>query len=206
MKNLIFLLLFFIVLCSCSESNEISQDETELLPTEHTIQMNNQVIPDDLLALNTQSSEELPITMEGSFFGRFFCDRAEFFIFRNPENMLHASRAESITLFYLDGRLRQTKYILVSDITPQLVQSLGTFKIIGLDTKNKEIINTDEVLIQENNGMTLNPRLDHFEMRWSFDDTEIKYRVCLDSEERFVFWERSATYEKEFKRIERNCI
>jgi len=55
-------------------------------------------VPKQLLALNTKlisSSNEGDI--KENLYGKFFYDRAEFYIIKNPKNKIHSSSIKSIT-------------------------------------------------------------------------------------------------------------
>jgi len=79
---------------------------------QQTRNFDNKEVPEKLLTLNTPpTATSTQEDIEENLFGKFFCDRAEFYVIKNPQNEVYATRPESITLFYLDGELRQTKYI-----------------------------------------------------------------------------------------------
>lgn len=141
-----------------------------------------------------------------NLFGRFFCDRAEFYIIEKPSHSIYSTSTESITLFYLDGNLKQTKYNLQADIVNQLIKDFGNFKIIGYDQKNKNIITSQQVMIKSNNKNVLNQKLDNFEIRWKFVDKEIRYRLNLNDSMKYTYTERDVNYEKEFLAVERFCV
>lgn len=169
--------------------------------------LDNQEVPEALLTLHTQphvSAGQEPIA--GNLFGKFFCDRASFYVIKNPKNEIFSSRPESITLFYLDGELRQTKYVLRHGIATSLLRELGSFRIAGLDRKNRDIISARKIVLRKENGVELNGQLDNYELKWTFGDKEIRYRVRPNSKEKFVYLEKVSTYEKEFKAIEKYCM
>lgn len=107
---------------------------------------------------------------------------------------------------YLDDELRQTKYILNTDIVANLLIKLGSFKIKGLDFRNRKIISDRHIVLKTEKGIIMNNKLDNYELRWSFGDKEIKYRVTTASQDKFVYIEKVKNYEEEFKAIEKSCV
>jgi hypothetical protein len=192
---------------ACETSHDSSTQEKGPVLTEEAGKMNNKKISQEILTLNTQPATKSSLTsMDENLFGRFFCDRAEFYVIKNPQNNLYSSKTESITLFYLDDQLRQTKYILTNDITTFLINDLGSFKIQAFDVKNKEIVKKEKVIIQTKDGVALNNKLDNYELRWVFSDKEIKYRVNVNATIQFLYTEKTKGFEKEFNQIEKNCV
>nr|HPM29742.1 hypothetical protein [Chryseolinea sp.] len=139
-----------------------------------------------------------------NLFGKFFADRAEFFVINKPTNTLHGSSIQSITLFYLDGQLSKTKYVVADNIAENLVQQFGSFTITGLDQHNKSIIASHTVMIE--NGIEskrLNPQLDNFEMTWKKGSSQIKYRASkANAMDRYTYTERLSNYEQAYRSVE----
>ena len=141
--------------------------------------------------------------IRGNLFGKFFYDRAEFYVIENPQNKIYSSTTESITLFYLDGELSKTKYILSSNIAPFLLKDLGNCSIKGLNVKNSEIITDGKPIFKKGGKVMLNKELDNYELTWTFKNKEIVYRVNNENT-KFEYIERNKNYEQQFKAIERN--
>jgi hypothetical protein len=194
----------FLCMASCTKPDAASVTSSIPVPKPPG-KLDHKQVPELLLTLNTEATAGQG-KMDKNLFGRFFCDRAEFYVIKNPKNQVFSSPATSITLYYLDSELRQAKYILERDISSSLLHDLGNFRITGLNERNREIINQREILIRTNDGLSLNQRLDNVELRWTFGDREIIYRRCAGSVERFVYREKVKSYEKEFKAIEKYCI
>jgi hypothetical protein len=170
--------------------------------------LDNQPVQENLLTLKKElKTESIQADINENLFGKFFCDRAEFYIITNPQNEIYSARPESITLYYLDGELSQTKYILTEDITTHLIKMFGDFKITGFDLKNKTIIASEQVFIKTQDDWTLNDNLDNYELKWTIGDKQIKYSVRLNRQrERFVYFEKLKDYENTYSQIEKNCI
>ncbi|GCC51792.1 hypothetical protein SanaruYs_20210 [Chryseotalea sanaruensis] len=176
-----------------------------LLIEEKSTEIKRRVFSDSLLQLNTNQVEDA-FQLENHHFGDFFCDRASFYVIDEPANTFYSKEASSITLFYIDGALRQTKYLLKDDISGDLIRSYGNFKIAGFDDKNKQLIKARSILKKSYHGVIIEPALDNYELRWVFNDREIKYRVKRVGEEvEFKFVERVKNFEKEFSSIEKMC-
>jgi hypothetical protein len=159
------------------------------------------------LTINSEHASQLnQADITDNLFGKFFCDRASFFIIKNPQNEVFESKATSIVLYYLDNELCQSKYILESDITTQLINELGNFKITGLDFRNRELLEVEKIVRKNSTGWTLNSKLDNYELRWIKGNKEIRYRVTIHTGgDRYVYRERAMNYDAEFTQIEKYC-
>lgn len=199
------IVLGLLVLTCCQQSGGDSMTtKEELSLKQQSRKLDNKEVPEKILTLNTTTGAKQE-KIDENLFGKFFCDRAEFYIIKNPQNKIYSSSAESITLYYLDNQLRQTKYFLTNNILDNLLRELGSFKITGMDPKNRQVLKTEEIVIRTKSGITLNNKLDNFELRWIFGEKEIKYRVSSGSENKFIYAEKARDFEKEFKAIEKYC-
>lgn len=209
MRYIRIIALVFITLISCKETSEEKNPEKQSASNKRrVVKLDGQQVPDRLLTLNSASNlDVLKGSVSGNLFGKFFCDRAEFYIIKNPQNNVFSAKANSIVLYYLDQQLRQTKYILSVDIVTQLVNSLGNFSITGLDKKNSKIIQARRVVSKTEKGWEFNNELDNYELEWTYGDKQIKYIASPHHfEGPFVYLEKVKDYEKEFKALERYCI
>ncbi len=203
-SNLFIFAALFILSCAAPSEKEAVPIEA-LLIEEKPAENKKPVYADSLLQLNTRPVQEA-FQLESHHFGDFFCDRASFYVIHDPANTFYSKETASITLFYIDGALRQTKYLLKADISADLVRSYGTFKIAGFDEKNRQVIKARSVLKNSTQGMVVNPTLDNYELRWVFNDREIKYRVKrMGKETEYKFVERVKNFEKDFSVIEKMC-
>lgn len=203
-SNLFILATLLTLSCAAPTEKETVPIET-LLIEEKPVESKKRIYSDSLLQLNTSPVEKM-FQLESHHFGDFFCDRASFYVIHEPANTFYSKEAASITLFYIDGALRQTKYLLKDDISADLVRSYGTFKIVGFDEKNRQLIKARSIFKDSAQGMTVNPILDNYELRWVFNDREIKYRVKrIGKDTEFKFIERVKNFEKDFSIIEKMC-
>jgi hypothetical protein len=208
MKNLVTLLFIILMIFSCKKNVVHTETQTKKLESiAQSKKIEDELVYENLLTLNTQTKTgRHKENIHENLFGKFFCDRAEFYIIKNPRNEIYECSPESITLYYLDGKLRQTKYILSSNIVTNLLVELGNFNILGLDSKNKEIVRNRDVIRKTMKGVTLNESLDNYELKWVFGDKEIKYRVMKGSKNKFIYLEKVKNFEKEFQAIESYCM
>ena len=197
------LTLVIFLLLSCSSYEQ--QDEVEKKP-KPKIRISQADIHDiELSASELVSIAKSDKTRDG-LFGKFFCDRAEFYVVNDPLSSIYSARIISVTLSYLDGELRKSKYILEKDIAPELIRELGgKFGIVALDETNKKILDTEGALDPSGTDAIINPKLDHFEIRWSFGDKEVRYRVSRRSSVPFIYTHKVRNFEKELLALEKYC-
>ncbi len=123
------------------------------------------------LALDSARIDSLSeAQLEENLFGRFFNDRAEFFIIKNPKMKIFGSPVQSMTLYYIDGVLCKTKYNLDQNIAPQLINAYGKFRIQGRDSVNTLILHSEKVLVGTQAAKHMNEKLNHYEMLWRRND------------------------------------
>jgi hypothetical protein len=165
-------------------------------------------IPADMLSLESDTAS-VPTDLPPSehLFGKFFNDRAEFFVIEKPSNTLYESGIHSITLYHLDGRLLQTKYVVKDNIESRLLKHLGPCKITPLDSTSKVVVATQRLVTSDNNILMMNPKLTHYELKWVVADNLVRYRVNKNRiKEAYVYLESSKVYAQEMKEIERAAI
>lgn len=144
--------------------------------------------------------------LEGNLFGKFFCDRAEFYVIESPNDRIYNAQARSLTLYYLDGVLSKKKYRLTVDIHAELIKSLGNFSITGFDRKNYALIKKGEILVRTRAGLALNKALDNYELKWETENGMVSYRVkFLNGRPTYHYIEKELTYESHFKSLEMSC-
>lgn len=168
---------------------------------------NNQVVPYDLLALEDESfeyAEHEPRdgNIEENLHGKFYDEQASFYIVKEPENTIFKSEVSKITLYYLKDKLYQSKYELKKDITNQLINTYGNFKIQGFDEENREAIETIKIVVRNGRNWVLNPNLNNYELTWQLAERELKIRVNKSQEMSSIFYvESHLEYKKLYKVI-----
>jgi hypothetical protein len=197
-----------VLLASCSQSND-AENSKDGNPSKlkRAESLSDKVVSEELLTLQTEkTSSTNSDALHHNLFGRFNCDRAEFYVIENPQNDIYLQRPSSIVLYYLDGELWQTKYALTGDIASRLYKELGKCRIVGLDDKNKKIINAKEMLVRSNGRTSVNTELDNYELTWIFGEKEIRYRVEKAKDgSKFTYTEKLRTYERQYYLIEKYC-
>ncbi len=194
-----------LLLGACTSLPEKTETKEEVVKVAET---RDPAIHTDLLSLMSDTVG-VPTDLPSSehLFGKFFNDRAEFFIIESPSNTLYQSGIQSITLFHLDGRLQQTKYVVEENIELKLLQHLGPCKIIPLDSVSKVVAASQKIVRSEKGELVMNPLLTHYELKWKDEDKFIRYRVHRDqTKETFTYIESSINYEQDMKEIERAAI
>lgn len=198
------LLCLCILLASCRDNpRETSAHESPEAPARTSF--NNQPVPEGILLLRDSADlEELSGELAGNLYGRFFYNRAEFFVVENPENTVHDTKVKFISMCYLDGQLTQTRYELSEDIADKLIRAYGSFSIQGFDPDNLEVIRSGETLVRTPSGTSLSAQLNNYELKWSVGSRQIKYRVNLaDGRVPFLYTERLLDYDSRFRQVER---
>lgn len=144
--------------------------------------------------------------LEGNLFGKFFCDRAEFYVIESPNDRVYNAQARALTLYYLDGVLSKKKYKLTVDIHAELIKSLGNFSITGFDKKNNALIRKREILVRTQTGLALNKALDNYELKWENEKGMVTYRVrFLNGKPTYHYIEKEPRYDSHFKSLEISC-
>lgn len=160
----IFSIVALLLLSSCAQRTNESFEEKEETTTK-AIRVAEKTIA-ATTTLRDSLSEEM---LEENLFGKFFNDRAEFFIVKNPKMKVYGSDVEAMTLYYIDGVLCKTKYKLKVNVAPQLINAFGKFKILGRDSLNTAVLKNEKVLVGKNTKH-INANLTNYEMTWLRDD------------------------------------
>lgn len=212
MRNLIAIFLGVSCMVSCSNNQEdMPGTNTRMAKITLLNNLNNKEVPVEFLSLHEPTEEEgtavADADIAGNLYGKFFNERAEFFIIDNPKNKLHNTAVKSITLYYLDGQLGKTKYILEHDAAERLIKCYGNFKISAHDNKNREILTSGKVLIRKGEDIVLNQQLDNYELKWTSGNNIIVYKVNLnDEQETYRYVEKRNTYEQNFREVEKSWV
>jgi hypothetical protein len=137
-------------------------------------------------------------------FGKFFQERAEFYIIENPNKTIYNHPVKSITLYFLDGKLSKTKYELDADISDNLIYSYGSFTIKGYDSITRRLFKTEKIINRVNNKKILNKNLINYELKWEMSSKFIYTRVDKSRPKpRFEYIESVKNYDAKFKGVER---
>ncbi|NJM26793.1 MAG: hypothetical protein HC859_16280, partial [Bacteroidia bacterium] len=125
-----------------------AENQQEILP--------HVVLPDQSLD-PTDSLSTIEPELEDHLFGKFFNDRAEFYVVQYPTNTLFDKPVDEITLCFLDGKLSQTRYILHDDVTDALINKYGKFAFKPFDPKNSKMLEAENLIAVSDGRSALNP-------------------------------------------------
>lgn len=211
MKKLSLILLssFTLIIFSCDK--KAPQSETKIDPAQ-AVAENKEIIGEKeapkVKSIDFDLAEDIVNNdIEEKLFGKFFDERAEFFIIKEPHKTIHNANVKKMTLFYLDGKLAKMKYILDSDISNALLNNYGSCKLKGLDPEDRYLMKNSEVIKKEDNSYTLSDKLNNFQIQWDLDDRTLVLRVQTKEDEKiFEFEEKILNYERYFKTMEINKI
>jgi hypothetical protein len=194
MRYLIFIIL--ILTCSC-DSHEGENASTKIVSIESAAKL----IPHTVL--ETKSTIQQASLLEKDLFGKFFNDRAEFYIVEKPANLLFDRPIDKIVFYFLDDELCQTRYFIHDDISTELINSYGKFTITGLDYETRNFFKNNPALVSDGFGFHLNKQIRKYELRWQLPDKEILFRVSqLKSE--WIYTERKPKYKSIFNEVQLN--
>ncbi len=163
-----------------------------------------QKLPADLqvLTINKSLEEERPV-LDDYLFGKFFQDRAVFFVIQNSTSTLFDARVNTAILYYLDGEHCKTKFIMSEDIGPQLIARYGNFKIIPLDDLTKELLAKEEVIVADNHKRVINKSFRKYELLWKLNTKIVRFKVDPEnSTEPYVYTEHVLQYDNLYRSLE----
>lgn len=193
------MLFFLVVLMSCETGQRTDEKDTKEAQTSRR----EKNIPDRLLRIDGNVDTLRSYALGNSLFGKFFRQRAEFYVIENPNKTLYNHPVKSITLYFLDGALAKTKFELDDDISDDLIQSYGTFSIIGYDTLTRKMLKTEKVVQAINEKKVLNKNLMNYQLKWDRHTKFIYARVDKSQhKKRFEYIESIKDYDEKYKEVE----
>ena len=107
-------LLFCLALISCEKDSEKEEEQQDLDPAE--IKKSEKNVSERFLRIDGTLDTLRQYELGKDLFGKFFQERAEFYIIEDPNKTIYNHPVKSITLYFLDGKLSKTKYELDADI------------------------------------------------------------------------------------------
>lgn len=163
-----------------------------------------QRLPADLqiLTINETFEEERP-SLDDYLFGKFFQDRAEFFVIQQSNSRIFNTPVSTVVLYYLDGEHCKTKFIMAEDIGARLIAEYGNFKIVPLDEPTKELLAQEEIIITENNKKVINKTFRKYELLWKLNTKIVRFKVDLDNPiEPYIYTEHVPQYDNLYRNLE----
>lgn len=187
-------------LCLSCQKNPVKSDE---VGDEKLVQKNEKNISERFLRIDGRTDTLRNYELGKNLFGKFFKQRAEFYIIENPNKTLYNKPVKTITLYFLDGALAKTRYELDEDITNDLIQSYGTFTIKGYDTLTRGLFKREKIISVKDTKKMLNKNLTNYELKWNLESKFIYTRVDkLAGKKRFEYIESLKHYSDKFRQLE----
>jgi hypothetical protein len=141
--------------------------------------------------------------LDQSLYGRFFYDRAEYYIIHRPSNKLMGRDILKATLYYMDGQLYKVKYLLDVDIANDLVNRHRQFKVKPLDEISRSVLKNQAVAFKVDTVLSLNSNLRNYELTWNRGEKEIRWRTGADGHPSlYEYSESLPDYRKKFRELE----
>lgn len=186
-------------LISC-EKHPVKMEEK---PIPKEIEKSKKNVSERFLRIDGETDTLRNFELGKNLFGKFFKERAEFYVIENPNKTIYNHPVKSITLYFLDGTLAKTKYELEEDISDNLIHSYGAFTIIGYDTLTRKLVKTEKILRVIDQRKVLNKNLINYELKWDMNSKFIYTRVDKSGpKKRFEYIEALKNYERRYKRVE----
>lgn len=181
-------MLFAVLACSGPTENENLTDNKGLTNRGKKANM-DKAATHDLISVEIGTLRQQVQVNEQHLHGRFFHDRAEFYVVENPELYISNTEVKELTLYFIDGTLCKKKYQLAEDISSELIRSYGGFKFRPLNHRTRALAKSESVVKKSEDGTTMNEKLDKFQMKWDDREVTIKYRLQRDSIQSSIFLE-----------------
>jgi hypothetical protein len=171
---------------------------------QHEIEKRQKNISERFLRIDGQTDTLRSYELGRELYGKFFQERAEFYIIENPNKTIYSRPVKSITLYFLDGRLAKTKYELAEDISDELIASYGNFTVRGYDTLTRRLVKSKRIIDVIENKKTLNKSLTNYQLRWNLDSKFVYARVDRSGpKKRFEYIESLKDYETKYRSVQR---
>jgi len=195
-------LLFCLALISCEKASEKEEEQQDLDPAE--IKKSEKNVSERFLRIDGTLDTLRQYELGKDLFGKFFQERAEFYIIEDPNKTIYNHPVKSITLYFLDGKLSKTKYELDADISDDLIHSYGAFTIKGYDSITRRLFKTEKIVDRVNNKKILNKNLISYELKWEMSSKFIYTRVDKSGPKvRYEYIESLKNYDAKFRGVER---
>jgi hypothetical protein len=137
-----------------------------------------------------------------NLYGRFFYNRAEYYIVEMPTVNLMGSEVYRATLFYFDHELCKIKYWAARDLTPRIINGIKEFSIRGLDNDRRTILKSYPAIFKiSDKSYILHPGVIDFEIKWQNNDKLFVW-TCIKSKGMYEYSEIYPNYFKKFRELE----
>jgi hypothetical protein len=188
-----------VILISC-QTNE-TKKESNVSPLK--IHKHEKNISERILRIDGKHDTLRSYEVGKNLFGKFFKERAEFYVIENPNKTLYNQPVRSITLYFLDGTLAKTKYTLDEDISDNLIHSYGNFSIKGYDSVTRRLFKTEKIIQEIDHKKTLNKNLKNYQLKWDLDNKYVFVRVDKTSRKKTIeYIETLKNFHSNYKKVE----
>ena len=178
--------------------------ESAEMPSKDTLNLAGKTTPVTLVPVKLGQADSVSdYDLEDHLFGKFYGDRAGFYIIKNPENKIFGHKVNSITLYYLDGKLYKTKYVVDSNLVNDLINIYPQFHIRGFDKTNRYILKSEGIYYRKNKRWYLNDSLSNYDIKWKVGGNNMRLRINKNNEEEpYQYIVKNRNYEQALARIE----
>jgi hypothetical protein len=192
--------LVLVLAAACSKQKPVVKDNSLVI---QPIPEPRYILPQDALAFTPKADTIEQPWLKDHFFGKFFQDRAEFFVIQNSTSTIFDTPVKTIVLYYLDEQHCQSKFIVTENMADKLIARYGTFSMTALDAYNRELAGKEKILIVENGSKKLNRAFTHVELSWKLNDKIVRFRVNEQHKtEPFVYIEHVPEYQNLYRTVE----
>lgn len=193
-------MLVLVLATACTKQKPVVTDSA---PVMQNVPEPRYIFPQDAFAFTPKSDTTEQPWMKDHHFGKFFQDRAEFFVIQNSKSEIFGTPVKTIVLYYLDEQHCQSKFIVSENIADKLIARYGTFSLTALDDYNRELAENENVLIEERGRKKLNPAFTHVELTWKLNDKIVRFRLNEQHKtEPFVYTEHVPEYQNLYRSVE----
>src|SRR5688572_3823582 len=196
--------IIFLVICVAFVSCEKEQAKEDQQDPQRVIKKSEKNVSERFLRIDGTLDTLRQYELDKDLFGKFFRERAEFYIIENPNKTIYNHPVKSITLYFLDGTLSKTKYELDADISDDLIHSYGAFSIKGYDSITRRVFKTEKIIDVVNHKKVLNKNLVSYQLKWEMNTKFIYTRVDKSGpKHRYEYIESLKNYETKFQGVEK---
>ncbi len=174
------LIILVLLILSCSDLRKNGGEE-DLVRRQTIGKGDTEATEQTLLTVKIGTPKSSIDISEHHLYGRFFQDRAEFFIVEQPKLYLSDTKVDELTLYFIDGVLCKKKYKLAEDISSDLMRAYGTFKFRALNDSSKKISKREGILKKVGGKKFINDKLTYYRMRWTKQQPTLYYQYKRDS-------------------------
>ncbi len=182
MKRLIYAFTITLIAFQCSPKKSIKDEPVRKGLTESEKIANiEEAITFDLISVEIGATREQMNVSQEHLYGKFFEDRAEFYIVENPDLYVSDALVNRLTLYFIDGTLCKKKYELDTDISQELMKAYGGFRFKALNDTTYKLSREEKIVVKSDSGSFINDSFNRYQMKWEDEGVAIKYLVFKDT-------------------------